>query len=384
MSRFRSPALLLAFVLVAAFLGVVDVLDLVGGDAGVRVVALVVVANVALVAWPLAMRVAPLISIWAIAAASLAGAPISNGRNAAGALFWLILVAAAWGMRSETRTRAIAHWAAFVVAGAVILGETPDTTFTAEIFWIGALGGAVYLAARFIARYRQQAVTLRAQALLLEHEREEHARLAAAEERARIARELHDVVAHSVSVMVMHAGAVRRLLRDDQVDERAALESLESTGRASMSEIRRALGVLRRPEDVAEREPQRGLTSLEQLVSQLRDAGLRVELVIDGQPESVGPGVDIAAYRIAQEALTNVVKHAAGARVDVRVRYGADAVEVEVLDDGGGGSTSTQPPGYGLVGLRERATVLGGTLHADARPGGGFRVHATLPLEAST
>jgi signal transduction histidine kinase len=239
----------------------------------------------------------------------------------------------------------------------------------------------VFLAARLIHSYRAQAVTLRAQALLLEREREEHARLAAAEERARIARELHDVVAHSVSVMVMHAGAVRRLLHEDQRDERAALEALEQTGRESMSEIRRALGVLRHPSEPAERSPQAGLANLEQLVEQLHGAGLDVALLVDGAPDKVASGVDLAAYRIVQEALTNVVKHAAGARVEVHVRYAPEAVEVEVLDDGGRGSSSDLPPGYGLVGLRERASVLGGTIDAGSRPGGGFRVRATLPLE---
>lgn len=382
LARIRTHVFSASIMAVAVVCFVASWFELLGEGLGPEAIVPGLLAPVGLMAWPWMQRIGPLVTIWLMAIAVNFDAPISDGWLSSGALFWVAMIASAAGVSSSSRTRAVVQWVLYVLPSALSLMHTPNTSFVTELFWIGCLTAAVYLTARFVALYREQAVTLRAQQLLLEHEREEHGRLAAAEERARIARELHDVVAHSVSVMVMHAGGVRRLLREDQPEQRAALEALEDTGRTAMAEIRRALGVLRRPDEPAERAPQPGLHSLSQLVEQLRGTGLRITLSVEGEPTAAGHNVDIAAYRIAQEALTNVVKHAAGARVEVFVRYRDDAVEVEVCDDGGGGSTSEMPPGYGLVGLRERASVLGGSLDAGPRTGGGFRVHATLPLEA--
>jgi signal transduction histidine kinase len=209
---------------------------------------------------------------------------------------------------------------------------------------------------------------------------EEEAREAVAEERGRIARELHDVVAHSVSVMTVQAGAVRRLLTPEQEREREALLTVEQTGRQALAEMRRLLGVLREEGEIAALAPQPGLATLSTLVAQVRDAGLPVELTYEGDRISLPAGVDLSAYRIVQEALTNTLKHAGPARAWVRVRYGQDEVEVEVANDG---RSENGSDGHGLVGMRERVALCGGHLTAGPRPGGGYTISARLPVTGS-
>jgi signal transduction histidine kinase len=199
------------------------------------------------------------------------------------------------------------------------------------------------------------------------------------EERARIARELHDVVGHGVSVMTVQASAVRRLLRPDQEREREALLVVEQTGREALAEMRRMVGVLRRPEEAPTLAPQPSLTHLDKLVEQVREAGLRVQVQIEGNPTQLPPGVDLTAYRLIQEGLTNALKHAEASRADVLVRYGDGEVELLVTDDGRGDGNA-QGSGHGLVGMRERVSVYGGELDAGPQPGGGFRLRAKLPL----
>jgi signal transduction histidine kinase len=225
----------------------------------------------------------------------------------------------------------------------------------------------------------------------LQRERDLKARWAVAEERARIARELHDVVAHSVSVMVVQAGAARRLVDGDPAQARQALTSIESTGRQALAEMRRLLGVMRhdgdaRPEEAADAlAPQPGLADLDALVSRARDAGLEVELQVEGAPRPLAAGVDLSAYRIVQEALTNCLKHAGAAKAIVRLCYGREDLELQVLDDGRGvvglRDASRENSGHGLIGMRERVAVFGGNLDVGPRPGGGFKVDAQLPLE---
>jgi len=208
---------------------------------------------------------------------------------------------------------------------------------------------------------------------------EEQARTAVADERARIARELHDAVAHSVSVMVLQAGGVRRLLGDDPTRERErdALAGIEETGRQAVGELHKMLGILRKRDDDAELAPQPSLARVDALVEQVREAGLDASLTIEGNPAPLAPGVDMSAYRIVQEALTNALRYAPGARVDVSVRYGRD-LQLEVRDDGPGRAPS-KGSGHGIIGMRERAALFGGELEAGPLPGGGFRVHARLP-----
>ena len=214
-------------------------------------------------------------------------------------------------------------------------------------------------------------------------EAEEQARTAAEEERGRIARELHDVVAHSVSVMTVQAGAVRRLLAPEQAREREALLTVEETGRQALTEMRRLLGVLRQDGESPALAPQPGLATLDALVQQVRDAGLPVELSVEGDRTALPPGVDLSAYRIVQEALTNTLRHAGPARAWVAVRYRADEVEVEVANDGRS-NESGDGYGHGLIGMRERVSLCGGDLSAGPRPGGGYTISARLPVAGST
>ena len=213
----------------------------------------------------------------------------------------------------------------------------------------------------------------------LEREREEQARLAVAEERARIARELHDIVGHSVSVMTVQAAGVRSLLKPEQEREREALLIIEQTGREALAEMRRMVDVLRRPEEAPALAPQPSLGHVDRLVSQARDAGLPVELRIEGDPVQLSAGVDLTAYRLVQEGLTNAIKHARAGHAEVVVRYSNRNVELTVSDDGSGDGDG-EKGGNGLVGMRERVSVYGGELDAGPRPEGGYRLHATLPL----
>ncbi|MDQ3822569.1 MAG: sensor histidine kinase, partial [Actinomycetota bacterium] len=205
------------------------------------------------------------------------------------------------------------------------------------------------------------------------------AKLALAEERSRIARELHDVVAHSVSVMTVQAGAVRRLLTPEQERERETLLGVERTGREALNEMRRLLGMLRATDEEQALAPQPSLRRLDTLVDQVRHAGLPVELRVEGTPVDLPPGLDLSAYRIVQEALTNTLKHAGPARAAVVVRYGSDALELEVADDGRGAANGTGS-GAGLVGMRERAALVGGRVEAGPGDRGGYSVRAHLPL----
>jgi signal transduction histidine kinase len=216
-------------------------------------------------------------------------------------------------------------------------------------------------------------------------EQRQRERVAVGEERSRIARELHDVVAHSVGAMVAQAQGARRVLDRDPARAREALEAIERTGRDALEEMRRSLGILRRTDADAPLAPQPGMERLGALVAQARDSGLQVELVTEGEPAPLPAGLDLSAYRIVQEALTNTLKHAGPVRARVAVRYCGEALELEISDEGtpvGAPATATAEAGdgQGLVGMRERAGLYGGELHAGQSPQGGFVVRAVLPL----
>jgi signal transduction histidine kinase len=217
--------------------------------------------------------------------------------------------------------------------------------------------------------------------------REARDREAVAGERARIAHELHDAVSHSVSVMVLQSGGVRRLLREDQVREREALHAIEETGRSVFAELRRVAGILADDDAQAPREPQPTVERVGELVERARDAGLDVDLRVEGTPIPVSPGLGVSAYRIVQEALTNTLKHTGGASVNVCVRYGQEDLCLDIVDDGrgtyqnGNGDGPEDAAGSGLLGMRERVALYGGALEAAPEPGGGFGVHARLPLK---
>jgi signal transduction histidine kinase len=246
--------------------------------------------------------------------------------------------------------------------------------------------GAAWLLGHFVGVRRVYTAQLE-RAAELERTRAELARRAVAEERLRLARELHDVVAHSISVIAVQSG-VGAHVADTQPEEAAkALAAIEATSRAALTELRRLLGVLRQDsEPQGDLAPVPGLADLDGLLAEVSKAGLAVKLRVEGTPSQLPAGVDLSAYRIVQEALTNVVKHAGPARAQATIRYRDQDVTVEVTDDGRGAAAPTgdgrAEVGHGLIGMRERVQLFGGDLEAGPRPGGGFRVAARLPLAA--
>jgi signal transduction histidine kinase len=244
--------------------------------------------------------------------------------------------------------------------------------------------GIVWLAGDSYRSRRARIRALEERADRLEREQAERARIAVQNERALIARELHDMVAHSVSVMVVQAGAARRIA-DDQPDEaRAAMASIETTGREALVEMRRLLGVLRSDTSPAPLEPQQGLAAIGTVIAGADRAGVVVELVIEGDPRPLPPGLDLTAYRIVQEALTNTVKHAAPARATVRIRYEDDALDLDIVDDGS--RVEVEPDatgGHGLIGMEERVRLYGGDFTAGPRTPTGFGIQVRLPLQAA-
>jgi signal transduction histidine kinase len=254
---------------------------------------------------------------------------------------------------------------------------------------VGNLGvvAAAWLLGLFAHNYRTYAATLEERTAELEQAQEELARRAVVEERLRLARELHDVVAHAMSVIAVQSGVGAHVAKTQPKEAAKALAAIEATSRAALEELRRLLGVLRQEnEPQGELAPVPGLGDLDGLLAEVAKAGLAVRLRVEGTPAPLPAGVDLSAYRIVQEALTNVVKHAGSARAQVVVGYRDQDVRVEVTDDGRGAAAPTGDGrarvGHGLIGMRERVQVFGGDLEAGPRPGGGFRVAARLPLAA--
>ncbi|PWU51151.1 sensor histidine kinase [Micromonospora sp. S4605] len=244
------------------------------------------------------------------------------------------------------------------------------------------IGAVAFSVGRTVHARRTSTEALRERARVAEENQRALAEQAVADERRRIARELHDVVAHHVSVMGVLATGARRVLRRDPDAADEAVATIEETGRATLRELRRLLDVLRTDaEPAADLAPQPGLAGIEALVDQVREAGLPVTLRVEGTPGGMEQGVALTLYRIAQEALTNALKHAGTATAQVRLDFGVDAVEVEVTDTGRGPLPEPDRIGHGLVGMRERVGLYGGVLRIGARPGGGFRVYARIPVE---
>jgi signal transduction histidine kinase len=247
-----------------------------------------------------------------------------------------------------------------------------------------AFGGPLLIAWAWgdsIRNRRAYYAALEDRAARLERERDAQAQVAAAAERARIARELHDVIAHNVSVMVVQADGAAYALDRSPEKARQALAAISSTGRQALAEMRQMLGVLRSVDEAPDTDPQPGLDQLSELLEQTRASGLAVSFTVQGVPHPLADGVALAAYRTVQESLTNVRKHGGpGARADVVLRYCPDAVMLTISDDGQGAAADGDGAGHGLIGMRERAAVHGGTLHAGPQPGGGYKVTARLPL----
>ncbi|HSC50820.1 MAG TPA: sensor histidine kinase [Gaiellaceae bacterium] len=266
-----------------------------------------------------------------------------------------------------------------VGSAAVILHNLPGHTPGEQVF-IPLTFGISWLAGFALRERAAEAEAAKARAALAERERDVAARLAVAEERARIARELHDVVAHAVSVMVLQVGAVRHRLPDDDAEDREALRGVERAGRTALAEMRRLLAAMRREGDEAEFLPQPGLQELDSLVAEVGRAGLPVDLHVEGEPFPLPRGVDLSAYRIVQEGLTNALKHSHATKADVTVVYRPHALQLEVRDDGIGSAT-TDGLGHGLVGIRERVKIYGGEMSTGAADGGGFVLSTRLPLD---
>jgi signal transduction histidine kinase len=214
---------------------------------------------------------------------------------------------------------------------------------------------------------------------LAERERDVAAREAVVEERARIARELHDAIAHNVSLMVVQAGAERRVLDSEATSTKEVLQTIEQVGRGALTEMRRLVGMLRSGEADA-LAPQPSLADLPRLVAQVREAGLSVELTVEGDQRELPLGIELSAYRIVQEALTNALKHAGDANASVRVSYSSDQLELEIADDGAGAPAPVAGGGHGLAGMRERVALYGGRLDAGRRAERGFTVRVVLPI----
>ncbi len=240
------------------------------------------------------------------------------------------------------------------------------------LFWVSTVVISWFVGA--LVRSRVQNAEQRREA------RAARAEQAVAEERNRIARELHDVIGHSVSVMTVQAAAVRRRLAPEQIAEREALESVEAVGREALTEMRRMVGVLRGASGVPTREPPPTLADADRLADKIRAAGLAVHVSVTGTPRPLAPGLDLTAYRLLQEGLTNALRHADGpSRADVCIAYGPEMLQLAVRDDGRP-VVGRHEPGHGLLGLRERVAAYGGELQARPRAGGGFELLVTLPL----
>ncbi|MBC2903602.1 sensor histidine kinase [Streptomyces cupreus] len=338
----------------------------------------------ALTALPLIVRRRyPLAAFWAVLVLTLLFGQRS-GESGAGVYPFLSCVVAAYSaaVHSPHRLYALAS----LLVGAVlmtVLHEEYFPYFTTSVVPFLALVG-VGLGANAIHVWQQRVRDLQ--------ERQEAAtRLAVEHERARIARELHDIVTHNVSVMVIQAGAARKVMDAAPDRAREALLAVEAGGRTAMAELRHVMGLLTMDGEAGDRAegsdpglaPQPGLAQVPALVDRVRATGVPVELTVTGTPAALPAGADLAAYRVVQEALTNVVRHASGARVRVTVEHTGDGVRVEVSDSGGTAAGVGVPEGgRGLIGLRERLAVYGGTLDAGTRPTGGFRVRAMVPAVA--
>ena len=269
--------------------------------------------------------------------------------------------------------------AVLLIGSAIVVYRIPGHSVS-DLGFIPLEFAISWLAGFALRERAEKAEAAEERATLAERERDAAARVAVAEERARIARELHDIVAHAVSVMVLQVGAVRHKLPDALAEDRDALSGVERVGRTALGEMRRLLGAMRRDGDSLELAPQPGLDGLDSLLEDVGRAGLPVRLHVDGEPFPLPRAIDLSAYRIMQEGLTNSLKHSRASHADVTVRYRADELEVEVLDDGAG-ATTIDGLGHGLVGIRERVKIYGGEMNAGAAPAGGFILSARLPLD---
>jgi signal transduction histidine kinase len=356
--------------------------DTAPNDTDLAWVAVLAVAGVV----PIALRrVAPMPSVGLVCAVMLfhEGRSVEAGTVVIAALI-VVYTRAAFAPVRPAVLAAAAVGACGTAVG--LLGPEPEGARAAAV----TAGCLALLACFFLGRtvFTRRAYTaaLEERARAAELNRESAARQAVLDERRRIARELHDMVAHHVSVMGVLATGARRTLRRDPDAADEALRTIEDTGRASLREMRRLLDVLRADDEQGSDEPAPpapGVAGLESLAEQVREAGLPVDLTVTGTATPLEPGLDLTVFRVVQEALTNTLKHADAAHAKVSLEFAVDGVRITVTDDGHGPVPGGDHLGHGLVGMRERVALYGGTLRTGARSGGGFRVYARLPLEAA-
>ncbi|WP_436758988.1 sensor histidine kinase [Streptosporangium sp. V21-05] len=335
----------------------------------------------------------PVTVLLALIAVGLAVRALSGGGYYAAWHFYstLILVHTVAGS-TEPRSRRGVAGLACVLAAYVFL-QTFQRNDVAEVMIGAVFMGVAYGSGILLRRQIDRTSRLAERATRLEVEREARARRAVAEERTRIARELHDIVSHNVSVMTLYTGVVRMRLGDEHARERDMLLGVEQAGREAVEELRLMLGMLRGTAGPGPDALQPDLDQLDELVTHVREAGLDVRLRIVGEPRPLPPGLGLSAYRVIQEALTNVLKHAHATGAGIVITYGRTGLDVEITDDGTGdgseghgsgrhGSDGRGSDGHGLIGMRERAAMHGGELSAGSVPGGGYRVVARFPLDA--
>ena len=334
-----------------------------------------------LLALPLLWRRRFPLFVWTLILVGVAAQALASGDALEGLDLLVPLVLGSYAVAAfSTRRRALVGLGLFIAVYPIYALEDRNIRSGGQQAWSGAFFGLLALAlwlAGFFVSSRREAAVLIAEAAELKREAE----AAVAEERSRIARELHDIISHTVSVIGVQAGAAERMLDRDPERARQPLQSIQERARESVLELRRLFGILREGEERAELTPQPRLAQLGLLLEQVRAAGLDVELHVEGDSQPLPPGVELSAYRIVQEALTNVLKHARASRADVLLRYGDRALELEVTDDGTGAPANGT--GHGLIGMRERAALYGGTLIAGRQPNGGFVVAAQLPHDGA-
>ena len=341
----------------------------------------------AFVAPPLAWRRrypcgALVVTSFAIAAQAL----IVPGKPPSGFLYAgpILIGAYSVGAYAAWSWRTLAALGAVVIAFDGIYAPAQGVTgsfsaITGDLMWL-VLPLAMWLVGRLMRNRRQTAADT-AQATRLERDHELQRRVALEQERTRMARELHDILAHSVSLMGVQAGAAEEVLSHDPESTRPILSSIQQTSRESVEELRRLLGMLRADELDPDRTPQPRLAELDALVARMRDAGLPVELHVNGPSRSLAPGIELAAYRVVQEALTNALKHARPTRVEVTLRFTHRSLQIRIENDGV--SSAGTGNGHGLIGMRERISLYGGAITAGSQPDGSFHVDAAIPLAAA-
>ena len=315
--------------------------------------------------------------------ATLAGLFEFIGREAGVILIAAYLVAFySVGAFTELRRAVIGFGLTYAATVAALFADPNVRDVWENAVFVAVVATSAWIGGVLVRLNRSRSAKLAELARQLEHERDERARLAVAAERGRIARELHDVVAHGVSLIVVQAGAGRHALTDDPQRAQAAFAAIEGAARQALAEMRLMLGLLRDGSESASAAPLPGLDDVDGLVNDVRHAGVDVDIRTEGEPRELPTGVDLAAFRVLQEALTNVRRHAPGAHASVAVRYTPAAIEIDVVDDGGSPDPARALPagGHGLIGMRERVHLYGGQLEAGPHPGGGFAVKASIPL----